>query len=139
MKIEEKVYTTSCGEIHYFISRLQEYKTWLVFLPGLTAEYTLFDKQMESFEKEEYCALADHGYRMLAEAVELNLSYALQCPVLLLCGKKDGVGSAKSYNRRWNKCEGHRLVWIEGAGHNANTDAPEVVNQLIESFVREEL
>lgn len=267
MAVIEKTYQTPYGEIHYFISKLQEDKPWLVFLPGLTADHTLFDKQMEyfseahncfvwdapahghsrpfalrfsmedlveylhtifeaeeiykpilvgqslggyisqayierypdkvsgfvsidscslkrkyytgwelallkrtkgmymsipwkmlikwgsngtatteygrslmkkmmeSFEKEEYCALADHGYRMLAEAVELNLPYELKCPVLLICGEKDGAGSAKSYNRRWEKSDGHRLVWIPGAGHNANTDAPEIVNQLIEKFV----
>ena len=27
------------------------------------------------------------------------------------------------------------LTWIEGAGHNSNTDKPEQVNRLIEEFV----
>lgn len=90
------------------------------------------------YDREEYCALADHGMRILAQAVEAKPSYPLPCPVLLLCGEKDGAGSAKSYNRRWTKQDGHRLVWLKGAGHNANTDAPEQVNCLIESFVEQQ-
>ena len=88
------------------------------------------------YERTEFCALAGHGYRMLAQAVEAQPAYALPCPVLLLCGKKDEAGSVKRYNRAWVKREGHRLVWIEGAGHNSNTDAPARVNALIEDFVR---
>ena len=87
------------------------------------------------YEKEEYCILADHGYRILAEAVEAKPEYGISCPVLLLCGEKDGAGSAKSYNRRWNKQDGHKLIWLKGAGHNSNTDVPELVNQLIGEFV----
>ena len=71
----------------------------------------------------------------LAEAVEEQSEYPIACPALLLCGTKDGAGSAKSYNRRWTRQDGHPLVWIKGAGHNANTDAPNEVNRLIEEFL----
>ena len=55
--------------------------------------------------------------------------------MLLLCGEKDAAGSAKRYNRRWARLDGHRLVFIKGAGHNANADAPENVNGLIDDFL----
>ena len=97
----------------------------------------LMRKIWSAYEKEEFCNLADHGYRILAEAVEARQEYPITCPVLLLCGEKDGAGSAKNYNRRWAKQDGHRLVWLKGAGHNSNTDAPELVNQLIGEFVGE--
>ena len=87
------------------------------------------------YGREEYCSLADHGFRILAEAVEAREEYPITCPVLLLCGEKDNAGSAKSYNRRWTKQDGHPLVWLKGAGHNANTDVPDQVNRLIEEFV----
>ena len=163
----EKTLETPYGIIHYRTSYTDPTKPWLIFLPGLTADHHLFDKQVEelskkykrkyysrwelallkrtkwmylsipwkllvrwgsngtavsvygrqlmkqtmaSFEKTEYCELADHGYRILAEAVESDRSYDLNCPVLLLCGKKDAAGSAKSYNRRWTKQDGHPLV-----------------------------
>lgn len=95
----------------------------------------LMKETMETYEKEEYCELADHGYRILAEAVEAEKSYNITCPVVLLCGEKDNAGSAKSYNRRWTKQEGYKLIWLKDAGHNSNTDVPEQVNQIIDDFV----
>lgn len=102
-----------------------------------TTEYgrNLMRQMWSGYEKEEYCSLADHGLRILAESVEARPEYPIECPVLLLCGKKDGAGSAKRYNRQWSKLDGHRLVWLNGAGHNANTDVPGVVNDLIGEFV----
>lgn len=91
------------------------------------------------YEREEYCDLADHGFRIVAEAVEAREEYPISCPVLLLCGEKDGAGSAKRYNRQWTKQDGHRLVWLQGAGHNANTDVPDTVNRLIEEFLSTEI
>lgn len=106
-----------------------------------TTEYgrTLMEAMWSSYGKQEFCALADHGYRIFAQAVEERTEYPIACPVLLICGEKDMAGSAKSYNRRWNKVDGHPLHWIEGAGHNSNTDAPETVNALIEEFVRKDI
>jgi len=87
------------------------------------------------YEQEEYCSLADHGFRIVAEAVEARPEYPITCPARLLCGEKDGAGSAKRYNRQWTKQDGHRLIWLKGAGHNANTDVPDLVNRLIKEFV----
>lgn len=88
------------------------------------------------YDKQEYCALADFGYRIFAQAVEAKPEYPLICPVLLLCGKMDKAGSAKGYNRRWTKVDGYPLVWLERSGHNSNTDEPEQVNALIEGFIK---
>jgi len=95
------------------------------------------ESMWSQYGKDEYCKLADHGYRILAEAVETKPAYPIPCPVLLLCGTKDMAGSAKRYNRNWAKADGHTLIWLEGAGHNANTDAPNRVNALIEAFAAE--
>lgn len=95
----------------------------------------LMEKTWAAYDREAYCRLADHGFRILAQAIEAQPDYPIPCPVLLLCGEKDAAGSAKRYNRRWAELDGHRLVWIKGAGHNANTDAPETVNRLIEEFL----
>lgn len=47
----EKTYETSCGVIHYWISdEIQKDLPTLLFLPGLTADHRLFDKQIEYFE-----------------------------------------------------------------------------------------
>ncbi|OUM65078.1 hypothetical protein PIROE2DRAFT_7966 [Piromyces sp. E2] len=49
--MEEKVYKTSSGPIHYWVYHTgskTEYQ--LVFLPGLSADHRLFDKQIEYFK-----------------------------------------------------------------------------------------
>ena len=47
----EKVFMTECGPIHYRIEAEASRKdAELVFLPGLTADHRLFEKQLEFFE-----------------------------------------------------------------------------------------
>lgn len=86
-------------------------------------------------QKERYAKLSGHGFRMLAEAMEKDLPYRIPCPALLLCGEKDHAGSCIRYNKAWHKKTGIRLEWIQNAGHNSNTDAPQTVNHLIEKLV----
>ena len=106
-----------------------------------TTEYgrKLMLEMMVLFEgkQKDYAALAGHGYRMLAEAMEKDLPYAIKCPALLICGEKDRAGSCIRYNKAWHKGTGIPIEWIPNAGHNSNTDAPDVVNGLIETFIRE--
>ena len=86
-------------------------------------------------DQDRYAMLSGHGMRMLAEAMEADLPYELNCPALLLCGEKDRAGSCIRYNKAWHRDAGIPLEWIPGAGHNSNTDQPELVNRLIEAFL----
>lgn len=95
----------------------------------------LMRDMMHTFERDEYCRLAGHGFRILAEAIEQDRPYEIDCPALLICGVKDRAGSAKRYNRAWAKRTGLPILWVENAGHNSNTDQPEIINQAIETFV----
>jgi len=88
-------------------------------------------------DKDRYCRLTGHGFRMLAQAIEDDLPYLISCPAVLVCGEKDLAGSAKSYNKRWAKKTGLSLRWIKDAGHNSNTDKPEKVNAIIEEMMRD--
>lgn len=90
---------------------------------------------MDGYEKGEYVDLAAHGYRMLADAVEEGRAYDVDCPALLLCGERDRAGDVRPFNRRWAAGERIPLVWVPGAGHNSNVDAPDLVNAQIEGFV----
>ena len=45
----EKIYNTPNGDIHYWVGGRADGKANLVFLPGLTADHRLFDKQIEYF------------------------------------------------------------------------------------------
>ena len=86
-------------------------------------------------DKDRYVDIAGGGYLMLAEACEKDLPYELPEQSLLICGTKDRTGSTRRYNRNWHKKAGIPIEWIEGAGHNSNTDAPDTVNHIIEDFV----
>lgn len=87
-------------------------------------------------DQDRYARISGHGFKILAEAMEADLPYEIKCPALLICGEKDHTGSCKRYNKAWNKKTGIPIKWMKGAGHNANTDAPEVVNHLIELTIK---
>ncbi|MBR3316600.1 MAG: alpha/beta hydrolase [Atopobiaceae bacterium] len=91
---------------------------------------------MDSYSKREYVDLAAHGYRMLANAIEAQRAYSIDCPALLLCGEKDHAGDVKAFNRKWTVGDNIPLVWVPGAGHNANVDNPNFVNAQIERFLK---
>lgn len=46
----EKTYETPLGTIHYWVGFLDEDRVTLAFLPGLTADHRLFEKQLAHFE-----------------------------------------------------------------------------------------
>lgn len=48
----EKTYKTQSGDIHYWINIMNKNSITLAFLPGLTADHRLFDKQIEYFENK---------------------------------------------------------------------------------------
>ena len=87
-------------------------------------------------DQERYAKIAGHGFRILAEAVERDLPYEIKCPALLICGEQDKAGSCVRYNKAWHKNSGIPLEWIKDAGHNSNTDQPEIVNRLIEQLAQ---
>ena len=86
--------------------------------------------------RERYAKVAGHGFKILAEAVERNLPYEIKCPALIICGEQDRAGSCVRYSKAWHKDTGIPLEWIKNAGHNSNTDKPEIVNRLIEQLAQ---
>lgn len=87
-------------------------------------------------DKRRYAHLAGHGFRILADAMEMDLPYEINCPAMLICGKQDHAGSCIRYNKAWHRNTGIPINWIDGAGHNSNTDKPAAVNRLIEEFIQ---
>ncbi len=84
------------------------------------------------YTKPELCRLMRIGY---AGFLDDNRELSIPCPVLLLVGKYDKTGKVKAYNREWSKRTGFPLVWIPGAAHNSNVDAPTAVNKEILRFI----
>lgn len=87
-------------------------------------------------DQERYAKISGHGFRILAEAMEADLPYRLQCPALLICGEKDRAGSCIRYNKAWHKRTGIPIRWLKNAGHNSNTDKPQLVNQILDAFLQ---
>ena len=73
---------------------------------------------------------------MLANAIEADRPYEIDCPALLFCGERDQAGDTRKFNRKWTAGDDLPLVWIPGAGHNSNVDMPDLVNAQIEAFLR---
>ena len=127
------------------IVKLVPWKTLLKFFPKGSAESTysrdLVYKMMLPYEgdKKRFAKLLGHGAKILAEAIEKDLPYDLPCPALLVCGEKDQLKICLEYNKILHKQTDIPLEWVKDAGHNANTDAPEIVNKLIEEFVEKRL
>ena len=88
-------------------------------------------------DQERYAKISGHGFRILAEAMEADLPYRLQCPALLICGEKDRAGSCIRYNKAWHQRTGIPIHWMKNAGHNSNTDEPQLVNQILDAFLQE--
>ena len=88
-------------------------------------------------DKKRYSQISGHGFKILAEAMEKDLPYEIKCPALLICGEKDYAGSCIRYNKAWHKDTNIPIAWIKDAGHNSNTDKPEIVNDLIEKLICE--
>ena len=86
-------------------------------------------------DQKRYAQISGHGFRILAEAMEADFLYKVQCPAQLICGEKDHAGSCIRYNKAWHKNTGIPIAWIKNAGHNSNTDAPEEVNSLIVKLI----
>ena len=101
-----------------------------------TSEYgqRLMRATMEGYRKREYCELAAHCFKMLADGAQSGRQYKITCPAVLICGEKDAAGSSRLYNKEWTKRTGLPLVWIPGAGHNSNTDDPQRVNAVIQEL-----
>ena len=105
---------------------------------------SLMRKMISHYTKKDFCELAAHGYKILAEAIEkteketsTNPFGRPNCPALLIWGENDQAASAKKYNQQWALRTGLSFVEIPRAGHNSNTDAPDEVNRDIEIFVSE--
>lgn len=88
-------------------------------------------------DKKRYSQISGHGCKIIAEAVEKDLPYTIKCPALLICGEMDKAGSCIRYTKNWHKSTNIPVHWVKNAGHNSNTDKPEVVNTLIENLVKQ--
>ena len=74
--MNERSYTTDKGAIRYWISDPMPGAKTLVFLPGLTADHHLFDKQVEFFEPRCNVFVWDAPGHAASRPFELSFSLA---------------------------------------------------------------
>jgi len=72
----EKVFNTNKGVIHYWTGIVSGESKWLVFLPGLTADHRLFEKQIEEFKHEYNLLVWDAPGHGSSRPFELSFSLA---------------------------------------------------------------
>ena len=101
----EKIYENTCGPIHYWVSRRTEQDYTLVFLPGLTADHRLFDRQVEYF--------------------------ACRCPVLVW----DAPGHGRSWPFRLEFTLMEKARWLEEILQREGLPPPVLVGQSMGGYV----
>lgn len=72
--MNEKIFETAQGNVHYWCSQKSEDADWIVFLPGLTAGHHLFDKQIEYFAKRFNCLTWDAPGHVKSQPYDLNFT-----------------------------------------------------------------
>lgn len=70
----EKTFKTGLGTIHYWINDIDSTQLTLVFLPGLTADNRLFEKQIEYFSGKYNCFVWDAPAHGKSRPFELKFS-----------------------------------------------------------------
>lgn len=104
--MREKTYATRCGTIHYWINdSVGQSGVALVFLPGLTADHRLFDKQVQYFE-DKY-------------------------PVLVW----DAPGHAASWPFEFSFDLMDKARWLDGIFRQENIEKPIIIGQSMGGYV----
>lgn len=85
-----------------------------------------------TYGKKELCHLLYLGEAAFIPEIR---DISIDCPVWLTLGEHDQVGKVRQYNKVWHQRTGYPLHYIQDAAHNANDDAPEEVNRLLEQFL----
>ncbi|MFB4262979.1 alpha/beta fold hydrolase [Nonomuraea sp. GTA35] len=75
-------------------------------------------------------------WRATVEFLSPDPGYRTPVPLCLIRGERDGTGNIASAMPRWAGTENLEEVVIPDAGHIANQDNPQAVNEAIEAFLR---
>ena len=101
----EKIHRTEKGLIHYWISSLASDRPSLIFLPGLTADHRLFEKQTEYFEGK---------YRILVW---------------------DAPGHASSYPFQMDFSLADKAIWLNEIIELEGLDDPVIIGQSMGGYI----
>ena len=106
----EHIYTTPCGTIHYWINADAAHKApQLVFLPGLTADHRLFDKQIEYFEGKYPARVWDAPGHAASWPFELTFTLMDKARWLDEILRKEAFGARSSSANLWADTSGRPM------------------------------
>lgn len=136
--VDSSYYTRSDKWWLHQVGWMSHLYTYRGLVDGIAKASTVTDyarknmiEMLQIYPKDELCTLLGTVYSALAD--ELT-DVSIECPAQLILGERDCIGKMQAYNQAWAKRTGIPLQVIEGAGHNSNADAPDVINAIIEEF-----
>lgn len=96
--------------------------------------YELMMEMLNGTSKERIANQMSIAYRKF---IIENQDMKLDIPVTILLGEFDRTGKIKQYCNAWHKNTNYPLNIIQNASHFSNSDNPESVNKIIDSFIRQ--
>ncbi|MEV4166478.1 alpha/beta fold hydrolase [Nonomuraea dietziae] len=109
-------------------------------LPRLMAEASAITPHAQADARRAFGQLSKQEFVQVWRATVAFLSpdpgYRTPVPLCLIRGAQDRTGNIASAMPRWAETEGIEEVVIPGAGHIANQDNPQAVNEAIDAFLR---
>jgi len=91
--MQEKYFKTASGTVTYWVSREPRPEApWLVFLPGLTADRSLFTPQVEYFRQKVNCFVWDAPAHGASRPFKLNFSMGSLALLLHSIFTREGIG-----------------------------------------------
>lgn len=96
-----------------------------------------YELMMEMLDKTSRNKIAKQMGIGYSKFVVENQDIKLDIPVIILLGEFDRTGKVKQYCNAWHKNTNYPLNIIKNAAHFSNSDNPEAVNELIDSFIKE--
>ena len=121
----EKTFSTPMGPIHYWTAEAPG-RPWLVFLPGLTADCRLFDKQTQALSPRFSCLVWDAPAHGASRPFALAFSMEdLTCWLHAIL-EREGIKKPLLVGQSTGGCmaQSYRKAYPESAAGLVTIDAP---------------
>lgn len=96
----------------------------------------LIRRMLSSYTRKEFHELSRHKQANLADALEVNVLFAIDCPILLIWGDHDQEAIAKQFSQKRTFKTKLSFVEIPHAGRLSVADWPAEINKHLEIFVQ---
>jgi pimeloyl-ACP methyl ester carboxylesterase len=80
-------------------------------------------------------AMINYYRALLRKALAPAMEYRIQCPTLIIWGKRDAYGGPELAEASVRLCRDGRTVWLDQSTHWVQHDEPERVTELLAEFM----